>query len=621
MQNRSAYEPRRREQSACLLAWSLVGCASSISDKEDAPLAQVASSVQPFNVSDANGGYFASVVASGTGCPPGTWNTRVSEDGEVFTTTFGSYFSEVNPNANYTVRDCELEVKFQTPTGRSFTIQTFSYSGYANLQPGVIGTQSATYSFEGTPVSPEESASKRIGGPEGFNDSFMLEHNIPISSQDWTPCGVESRLNIATKVEVLNSTPPSSGYMNLSAMDGRRRLVFQIDSKTCNQGSSVPSPGAVPAATKVQVAPSTVQSDQPFRVTWRAPANAVGATYRVQVRQGADVVWQSASLTDTRFTFDETLAEGRYQVIVVTRIGERESLSSPAQLIVGDAQATPTPTPASGGVPAWAQPLVGRYAMRNYSFTNPTGAMLSGSRLSIAEFVRDGDSLKLITQVCDQRANARGVTVRPRTPEAFPMMTRTVSFDSGQQWSTDGNPVATGYMRENPPQCAGRIGQYVPKGPGKEWIRGSTCRCASPSAAPLADDCRVIDPDGDGHPGLAYVWSGTGVSGNLSHAGVVDRSRLVRGTVNPNGSHFAQYHNDQYTFFFECQPDECEVPAVALPCSSEHNGTQFVRLPEPPSGQRDWTCATLRAAESRLFTTNIPATPSRCNRSELTSAP
>jgi hypothetical protein len=600
---------------------------------------QVQGVSQTVNVPDPNGTYFAEVKANGTGCPPGTWTTSISPDGQVFTTIFSGYVTEVNPSVALSVKDCQLAIKMHTPEGRSFSVQTFSYSGYALLQPGVVGQQMASYYFMGNPVAPSPDSNRtELVGP--YDSRYVFTDEVPIDARNWSPCGVERDLNVSTRVMLQNGNPRRAGYMNLSAVDGSGKLMLKIASRVCDPKAPTPPSPSQPLAqpADVRVTPSTIARDQPFTVSWTPTGASPDTTYTVEVHEHVDsgyaLVWRSPSISGRSVTYAGTPLPkaGLYHVVVIARDGTRTSTSERILLDVrgapSDLKPTPVPPPTpidppvSSTLPDWAKPLLGRYAVRTDAFAvSVLGPMLGGHQIALADIVQVADGLEMRARVCGQRSSGLGTSVILRTPEAYPEMRRKVILEPGRRWSTEGIPLSTGFLREGVPACAGRVGQFVPKRPDQVWIRGSNCRCGAVTDVPRLDDCRVVDPDGDGKPGLAFDWEGGANDGNVGHVATTQRGHIVGGVVDPGGNHFGSFYNDEVSYQLQCEPNACDVSVASRPCSPEYNAVQLVRLPAPPVGQSEWTCATLRAAENRLFPRPSPALPRTCSRSPLTDAP
>src|SRR5262245_24770 len=49
----------------------------------------------PQHIEQPQGAFFADITANGTGCPEGTWDVGISEDGQTFTLAFNAYEAKV----------------------------------------------------------------------------------------------------------------------------------------------------------------------------------------------------------------------------------------------------------------------------------------------------------------------------------------------------------------------------------------------------------------------------------------------------------------------------------------------------------------------------------------------
>jgi hypothetical protein len=118
-----------------------------------------------------------------------------------------------------------------TPSGRSVSVQSFHYSGYVNLTPGVRGFVQTAYWFEGSPVAPRSASRAPLVGPA--DGEFLYTDEVPVNDAVWTPCGADHVLQIATRVTLQNGYPQGSGYLNISAIDGSSRLDARVESRPC----------------------------------------------------------------------------------------------------------------------------------------------------------------------------------------------------------------------------------------------------------------------------------------------------------------------------------------------------------------------------------------------------
>lgn len=194
----------------------------------------------PITVPDPNGVYFANISASGTGCPAGTWNARLSDDGLAFTITFSKY--EVSASDTDTTdrrsANCALVLKMNSPRGLSYAVSYISYSGLANLQSGVRAVHNTNYDFTGQNIrangaTPRGARTRTINGP--FDDSFVFEDKVTTNDIVFSQCGTARDLLIQTSLQIVNGRPKKNGIISLAAIDGRTSgaIVLKLSTRRC----------------------------------------------------------------------------------------------------------------------------------------------------------------------------------------------------------------------------------------------------------------------------------------------------------------------------------------------------------------------------------------------------
>ena len=190
------------------------------------------------SVPDPNGVYVADVTAEGTGCAPGTWRASLASDGKAFTITFSDYqvsLSEDDERDRKSL-NCAIKIAMNSPKGLSYAVSHFSYQGYAYLEEGVQGTLNTFYDFEGQAIA--------VGGaPRGArtdsfkgvrDDDFLFVHDVATRDQVFSACGTQRNLMIQTSLQMVNSRPKRSGYLNLSAIDGRTSsITLRLATRPC----------------------------------------------------------------------------------------------------------------------------------------------------------------------------------------------------------------------------------------------------------------------------------------------------------------------------------------------------------------------------------------------------
>jgi hypothetical protein len=206
------------------------GCAAHDED----PAASSTQHLDQADVPNPSGVYVASVTANGTGCPAGSWQGWISDDGQTFLVTFQGYEATVFPGVAFAVKDCTLSINLKTPAGLSFAVTSFRHHGFAFLEKaGMKARQTAKYYFMGNPTAAPELRSD-ISGP--FDDAFEVGDEVAVENRVWSECGTERTLNAQTRLVLQNdSEEDGSGFLDTVAVSGSLDAQFRIGLawKTC----------------------------------------------------------------------------------------------------------------------------------------------------------------------------------------------------------------------------------------------------------------------------------------------------------------------------------------------------------------------------------------------------
>jgi hypothetical protein len=185
----------------------------------------------------AFGPYIADVTAAGNGCPAGSWNAAVSDDGLAFTLTFSAYEVKVAPGQLVDVKQCVVNVAFRDVDGQpmSFSFGQVVHQGYAFLdRGGMRAARRTSYVFsangKGIPgATPSQTAN--IPGP--ISDSWLQADDV-FPAGVWSPCAAVSNLVVGTSLMLQNDSRKSgSGYINTSTVDGAMTLDFELAWRRC----------------------------------------------------------------------------------------------------------------------------------------------------------------------------------------------------------------------------------------------------------------------------------------------------------------------------------------------------------------------------------------------------
>ena len=301
----------------------------------------------------------------------------------------------------------------------------------------------------------------------------------------------------------------------------------------------------------------------------------------------------------------------------------------------GDACATPTCEPVGlrdagtstsphdgepdeDGEPASPLPalLPGTYALRvqSYGRDGEAGTRLSQQGIMIADISGDpaARTLEMSVRFCEVRAEALPrlgpkVLVRTAFPERLPRRLFTVALRDGT-FHTEGPPLVVGYTQEPPEGCV----------PGMQLTRAdpwrSSCTCPKQSDVPptSSSDCRVVDADGDGEPGLTMLVAASNIQ-SRNHLRTKDMSQLVAGTIAPDRHHTAHYVQSEETFNLKCANTYCAASTVAS-CAEALNRAMFAPLDETGPSGGAWTCAEVVAQieANKLLPVSPLVFPSDC---------
>ena len=193
---------------------------------------------------DREAPYFVSVDANGTGCPPGTWNVEISPDGKDFVTTFSSYEVMINdqtPDLTVT-KNCSLSFLLHSPLGLSLSVKTVEFIGYTFLEEGVTAVAQASYRFQGSSIMSQSERRTRQGP---LDTDFVYRDDVAVRDAVWSPCGVNRELIVHTQIQLRNSSPKRSGYINVAAPVGSTSVRLELQRRACTN-----IPGPVPVVSQ-----------------------------------------------------------------------------------------------------------------------------------------------------------------------------------------------------------------------------------------------------------------------------------------------------------------------------------------------------------------------------------
>jgi hypothetical protein len=172
---------------------------------------------------------------NGSGCPLGTVGQNIASTKDSFTLTFSEFVAETAPGLPPSAarRNCVLNLVLDVPAGWQYSVGTFYYRGFMDLDRGIRAEQSASYFFEGQGRTGRFSTQK--AGP--YAADYVYSDRVALSSAVWSPCGVERSLSINTSVRVDNTDrrtyPNAEGYITTDSIDGQITQIWGLTWRRC----------------------------------------------------------------------------------------------------------------------------------------------------------------------------------------------------------------------------------------------------------------------------------------------------------------------------------------------------------------------------------------------------
>ncbi|MFD9338285.1 DUF4360 domain-containing protein [Streptomyces sp. NPDC060028] len=170
---------------------------------------------------------------NGSGCRPGSATVAVSPDNSAFTVTYSEYVAAAGGGAPAVEgrKNCLLSLLVHVPQGYTYAVAQVDYRGFGSLQDGAIGTQKASYYFQG--MSQTAYRTHKFNGE--LDDNWQATDTTGVEALVFAPCGAQRNFNINTELraEVGASDPAKTSYMALDSTDGSINSVYHFSWKRC----------------------------------------------------------------------------------------------------------------------------------------------------------------------------------------------------------------------------------------------------------------------------------------------------------------------------------------------------------------------------------------------------
>ncbi|MGW7436521.1 DUF4360 domain-containing protein [Streptomyces sp. NPDC054849] len=172
-------------------------------------------------------------TVNGSGCRPGSATVAVAPDNSAFTVTYSEYVAQAGGGAPAVEgrKNCLLSLQVHVPQGYTYAVAQVDYRGFGSLQEGAVGTQKASYYFQG--MSQTAQRTHKFTGH--LDDNWQATDTTGIEALVFAPCGEQRNFNINTELraEVGTSDPSQTSFMALDSTDGSINSVYHFSWKKC----------------------------------------------------------------------------------------------------------------------------------------------------------------------------------------------------------------------------------------------------------------------------------------------------------------------------------------------------------------------------------------------------
>lgn len=223
-------------------ALGAVSCAEVMNPAEAEELAITASSTeqQDSPVGPAGEGASPKIVAvraSGTGCPAGTYDAKIVQNGQSVQVEFADY--SLAGKEDIQTKNCAITLDVSAP-GVSIAVSSFKMAGYAFLTAGTTADQFASYTFVGglgtsaigtdtSRLEHRETLNPPFDGPTAFHDIVEPERLT------FSTCGRPSQVLLNTRL-ALRSRSAGFGYVNVGAVSDVQFVTRPCGATTQDDG-------------------------------------------------------------------------------------------------------------------------------------------------------------------------------------------------------------------------------------------------------------------------------------------------------------------------------------------------------------------------------------------------
>ncbi|MBF0443505.1 MAG: DUF4360 domain-containing protein [Oligoflexales bacterium] len=184
---------------------------------------------------NSNGAYIEGVAFGGNGCPQGTVNAIMNEDGSAISVFFDEYMADSSTNRyGMDRKSCNVGVTVHVPQGFSVALLELDYRGYVSVPYGGRAELTAEYFYAGQPVGTKV---KEIWGtrykPAPIDTDFSFRDTFVGSTMTWSPCGQSVILRANTSIKANAGYEKARTYIQVDTVDTHAELIYLLQWRSC----------------------------------------------------------------------------------------------------------------------------------------------------------------------------------------------------------------------------------------------------------------------------------------------------------------------------------------------------------------------------------------------------
>ena len=168
----------------------------------------------------------------GNGCPAGSANISITEDGKTMSVLFDSFSAEAGSTTGRRIdrKSCNIRVPVKVPQGYSMALIGIDYRGFNAIPANGAYTEfRAEYFYAGSrgPVF-----QKRFTGP--LADSYLINNKLIATNLVWSECGKEVIFSINANATAMSNSAMQQTMMIVDSADITAGILYQFSWRRCN---------------------------------------------------------------------------------------------------------------------------------------------------------------------------------------------------------------------------------------------------------------------------------------------------------------------------------------------------------------------------------------------------